>query len=173
LDEEAFADDEFLPYWAELWPSALALTEALPEGMGGRKTIELGSGLGLPALVAAARGAEVTALDWALPAVELLRVNAARNGIELEARHGDWRTFAGSYDLVLGSDLLYEERNAEALLDVLPALAPEVLLAEPGRPPAAGFLERARAEWAVESLADRVYRLTRATRADPPTPTGG
>ena len=25
LDEEAFADDEFLPYWAELWPAGLAL----------------------------------------------------------------------------------------------------------------------------------------------------
>ena len=31
IDEEAFADDEFLPYWAELWPAATALAEALPE----------------------------------------------------------------------------------------------------------------------------------------------
>ena len=25
LDEHAFEEDEFLPYWAELWPSGVAL----------------------------------------------------------------------------------------------------------------------------------------------------
>jgi predicted nicotinamide N-methyase len=128
--------------------------------------VELGAGLGVPSLVAAARGAEVTALDWAAPAVELLRENARRNGIELEARHGDWRAFSGRFDLVLGSDLLYEERNAGALLTLLPSLAPEVLLAEPGRPHAARFLAYAEDDWIVESLPERVFRLTRATRGD-------
>ncbi len=109
----------------------------------------------------AARGAEVTALDWAAPAIELLRENARRNAVELDARHGDWRAFTGSFDLVLGSDLLYEERNAEALLALLPGLAPEVLLAEPGRPYAAEFLARAEVDWELETLPDRVYRLTR------------
>ncbi len=98
----------------------------------------------MPALVAAARGGEVTALDWAAEAVALLRENAARNGLELEVVHADWRAFAGSYDLALGADLLYERRNGEALLALLPRLAPEVLLAEPGRPHAAEFLLRAR-----------------------------
>jgi predicted nicotinamide N-methyase len=135
--------------------------------MEGLKTVELGSGLGVPALVAAARGADVTALDWAAPAADLLWQNATRNGIELDARHGDWRSFGGSYDLVLGSDLLYEERNADALLAVLPTLAAEVLLAEPGRPHAGDFFARAEAEWTVEPLPERVYRLTRATRGDP------
>jgi predicted nicotinamide N-methyase len=129
--------------------------------------VELGCGLGVPSLVAAARGAEVTALDWAASAIELLRENATRNGLALDARHGDWRAFAGSFELVLGSDLLYEERNAEALLGLLPALAPEVLLAEPGRPHAAEFLARAEADWRVERLPDRVYRLTRTTRGSP------
>ena len=130
--------------------------------------VELGCGLGLPSLVAAARGAGVTALDWAPPAIELLRENAARNGLELDARHGDWRAFTGSFELVLGSDLLYEERNADALLALLPALAPEVLLAEPGRPHSAEFLARAHADWRIETVGDRVYRLTRAIPADPP-----
>ena len=102
LDEEAFANDEFIPYWAELWPAALALAGALPERLAGRRLIELGCGLGVPALVAAARGGEVTALDWAAEAVALLRENAARNGLALEVVHADWRAFAGSYDLALG-----------------------------------------------------------------------
>ena len=58
LDEEAFARDEFLPYWAELWPAATALAAALPD-VAGLRVVELGCGLGLPSLVAAARGADV------------------------------------------------------------------------------------------------------------------
>jgi predicted nicotinamide N-methyase len=153
--------DEFIPYWAELWPAGLALARALPARLAGRRLVELGCGLGVPALVAAARGAQVTALDWAAEAVALLRANAARNGLELEAVHADWRDFSGSYELALGADLLYERRNGEALLALLPRLAPEVLLAEPGRPHAAEFLLRAREAWAVSELDDRVYRLTR------------
>jgi predicted nicotinamide N-methyase len=159
LDEEAFANDEFLPYWAELWPSGLWLAEALPDRLDGRTVVELGCGLGVPALVAATRGARVTALDWAADAIELLQANAERNGIRLDAVHADWRSFSGRFDLALGADLLYEERNTEALLEVLPPLAPEILLAEPGRPHAAAFFARATQRWSVEELENRVYRL--------------
>ena len=53
VDEEAFAADEFLPYWAELWPAALALAAALPRRLAGTRLVELGCGLGVPSLVAA------------------------------------------------------------------------------------------------------------------------
>jgi predicted nicotinamide N-methyase len=168
LDEGAFAEDEFIPYWAELWPAGIALARALPGRLAGVRVVELGCGLGVPALVAAARGGAVTALDWAEDAVALLRANAARNGVGVDAVHADWRGFAGAYDLALGADLLYERRNAEALLALLPRLAPEVLLAEPGRPHAAGFFRQARAEWAVEEVGDRVYRLARQEPPGPP-----
>src|SRR6478609_12225246 len=82
IDEEAFADDEFLPYWAELWPAATALAEGLPD-VAGLRVVELGCGLGVPSLVAAVREADVTATDWASEAVELLRANAERNGVAL------------------------------------------------------------------------------------------
>jgi predicted nicotinamide N-methyase len=127
--------------------------------------VDLGCGLGVPALTAAARGGRVTAVDWAADAIALLARNAARNRLELEVAHADWRVFAGSFDLVLAADLLYERRNVDALLEALPGLAPEVLLAEPGRPAAAGFFTRAREEWRIAEIAERVYRLTRSTRA--------
>ena len=149
-----------------MWPSGLALARALPERLDGRRVVDLGCGLGVPALAAAARGAEVTAVDWAADAIALLAENAKRNHVELELVHADWRSFSGSFDLVLGADLLYERRNADALLEALPGLALEVLLAEPGRPPAVGFFASAREEWRIEELAERVYRLTRAKRAD-------
>jgi predicted nicotinamide N-methyase len=149
-----------MPYWAELWPSGLALARALPERLDGVRVIDLGCGLGVPALAAAARGANVTAVDWAPDAIVLLARNAARNDLRLEAVHADWRSFEGRFELVLAADLLYERRNVHALLEVLPALALEVLLAEPGRPNAAEFFEQARANWEIDELPDRVYRLT-------------
>jgi predicted nicotinamide N-methyase len=154
-----------MPYWAELWPSGLALAQALPAGLAGRSVVELGCGLGVPSLVAAARGAQVTAVDWAADAIALLRDNAARNRLELDAVRADWRSFGGAFDLALAADVLYEERNVEPLLELLPRLAGEVWLADPGRPHAARFLTRARKCWRVEEPAPRVYRLSAAAAA--------
>jgi predicted nicotinamide N-methyase len=165
--------DEFMPYWAELWPSGLALAGALPARLDNLDVVELGCGLGIPSLVAAARGACVTSVDWAPEAIDLLRENAARNGIELRPVHADWSRVEGSFDLVLAADLLYEERNGEALLELLPSLAPRVLLADPGRPGARGFLEEALRDWELAERGERVYELTRATRADPQAPADG
>ena len=161
IDEEAFDEDEFLPYWAELWPSGLALARAVGElDLQGTRVLELGAGLGLPSLAAALRGADVLATDWAEDAVELLRDNAARNGIGLRAEWMRWDDpepllEQAPWDLVLGADLLYERRNADRLLELLPRLGGDVLLADPGRPFAKGFL----AHWDVEEVAERVYRL--------------
>jgi predicted nicotinamide N-methyase len=165
--------DEFMPYWAELWPSGLALAQALPARLDGLEVVELGCGLGVPSLVAATRGACVTAVDWAPEATDLLRENAARNGIALRAVHADWGRVEGSFDLVLAADLLYEERNSATLLELLPTLAPSVLLADPGRPAARGFLAEARRDWEIAERGERVHELTRSTRADPPAPADG
>jgi predicted nicotinamide N-methyase len=169
LDEEAFAADEFLPYWAELWPAGLALARALPERLEGVRVVELGCGLGVPSLVAAARGAAVTALDWAEDAIRLLTANAARNGVELTAVHADWRAFGGSFDLALAADVLYEARNVEPLAALLPRLAPDALVGLAGRPQEAEFLRLVDAE----RVAERVVRLGRATRARSPARPGG
>ena len=161
IDEEAFGEDEFLPYWAELWPSGVALARVVAQlDLHGKRVVEIGAGLGLPSLAAALRGADMLSTDWAEDAIALLRENATRNGVVLRAERVRWDEpaplLAGSpWDLVLGADLLYEQRNAERLLQLLPQLGGEILLAEPGRPFAAAFL----AHWDVEEVADRVYRL--------------
>jgi predicted nicotinamide N-methyase len=150
-----------MPYWAELWPSGVALARLVSGlDLAGKRVLELGAGLGLPSLAAALRGADVLATDWAEEAVELLRGNAARNEIALRAERVRWDEPGllleeSPWDIVLGADLLYEERNAKLLLELLPRLGGDVLLAEPGRPAAAGFFVR----WTVDEVADRVYRL--------------
>jgi predicted nicotinamide N-methyase len=161
IDEEAFDEDEFLPYWAELWPSGLALARVVGDlDLAGKRVLELGAGLGLPSLAAAIRGGNVLATDWAEDAVVLLRDNAARNGLEVRAERVRWDEpellLPGApWDLVLCADVLYEQRNADALLELLPRLGGEILLADPGRPFAPAFLAR----WDADEVADRVYRL--------------
>jgi predicted nicotinamide N-methyase len=164
IDEERFDHDDYMPYWAELWPSGVELACAVARReLDGLRVLELGCGLGLPSLAAAARGARVLATDWAEDAIALLRRNAARNELELEAALVPWSdpaslVAAAPWDLVLGADLLYEPRNVDALLDLLPLLGSDVLLTEPGRPTAGRFFERAAQRW--EIVRDgRVYEL--------------
>ena len=164
IDEDAFAVDEFLPYWAELWPAALALAEALPD-VRGLRVVELGCGLGVPSLVASARGADVTATDWAADAIDLLRENATRNGLALRAEVRDWRDeWDEHFDLVLAADVLYEQRNVEPLIARLRALAPFALVGLAGRPYEQAFLADA---GHVEEIAPRVVRVTRDRPAGP------
>jgi predicted nicotinamide N-methyase len=160
IDEDAFAHDEFLPYWAELWPAAMALGDALPD-VEGLHIVELGCGLGVPSLVAAARGAHVTATDWSEDAIELLRGNAQRNGLNLVAEVRDWRSpWPDRFDLALAADVLYEQRNVEPVLDRLREVAPQALVGLAGRPYEAEFLRRAEG---VEQVAERVVLLRRAS----------
>src|SRR5581483_6059339 len=107
-----------------LWPASLALARALPARLDGVRVVELGCGLALPSLVAAARGARVTAIDWAADAIALLRTNAAANGLLVDGQVQDWRRFDGDFDLALAADVLYEERNVEPLARLLPRRAP-------------------------------------------------
>src|SRR5436190_17395002 len=77
LDEEAFEREEFLPYWAELWASGEALARAVAERVvAGLRIVELGCGLALPSLAAAAGGGHVLATDWSPDAIELAKENA-------------------------------------------------------------------------------------------------
>jgi predicted nicotinamide N-methyase len=158
LSEEAFEREEFLPYWAELWSSAVALAHDVSmRSLRGRRTLELGCGLGLPSIAAARAGGRVLATDWSRAAVLATAANAERNGTRVETLVCDWRepepiVRRAPWHLVLASDVLYERRNVELLLALLPRLVDprgEVLIADPGRVPAQGFLERAAADWQV------------------------
>ncbi len=149
LTEDAFEHEEFLPYWAELWPSGVALARRVAgRALKGARVLELGCGLGLPSLAAALAGGRVLATDWSPQAIELLRENAERNDTDVELGIVDWAQPAAileraPWDLVLGADLLYERRNVEPLVQLVPELLGqrgELWLADPGRAPAADFL---------------------------------
>ena len=73
---------------------------------------------------------------------------------------------------MLASDVLYERRNVEQLLELLPQLVTtgEIWIADPGRATAGLFVEQARAAWEVDALPGSeppvtIHRLRRATPA--------
>ncbi len=153
IDEKDFARDERLPYWAELWPSAVALARHVSkERLMGRRAMELGCGVGLPSVAALAGGARVTATDHYAAALDFVRYNARSNlGTEPETHLLDWHTPGaeglGGFDLILAADVLYECRNVPALAALIPALlvpGGEILLSDPRRKNTPAFLERMR-----------------------------
>lgn len=163
LDEEAFEREEFLPYWAELWPSAVVLARRVAaRDLAGVRVLELGCGLGLPSITAALGGARVLASDWSPDAVAFAAENAARNGVTLETAVCSWAEpgplLAGApWDLVLAADVLYERRNVAQLLALLPRLVDgdgEVWIADPGRRPSEPFLAGAADRWRREDATD-------------------
>jgi predicted nicotinamide N-methyase len=172
LDEEAFEHEEFLPYWAELWSSGEVLARKVAErDVDGLRVVELGCGLALPSLAAAAGGARVLATDWSPDAVDLAQENAGRNALELETALVRWSEpeallERAPWDLVLAADVLYERRNVDELLAVLPKLGTDVLIADPGRPHAKTFFERAAEDWTIK-VQGQVFQLRlHLTRAE-------
>jgi predicted nicotinamide N-methyase len=141
IDEEAFAADERIPYWANVWESALVLAEEIAMmDPGGFRFLELGCGLGLPAIVAARRGFTATATDYEEAALEGVRYNADRNGASaLAVQLLDWRRIPadfGKFDLVVAADVLYEKHHAQSLAAVIThtlAAGGRALVADPGR----------------------------------------
>jgi predicted nicotinamide N-methyase len=171
LDEDAFEHEEFLPYWAELWKSGPALAEeVVAREVRGLRIVELGCGLGVPSLAASLAGAEVLATDWSPTAIALLEENARRNDVRLETAivawaHADALVERAPWDLVLAADVLYERRNVDELLELLPRLGSTVLLADPGRPHAKTFFAEAARAWEIEQSAI-VYALSAVGTTD-------
>ena len=170
IDEDEYARDERLPYWAELWPSALALAGRLTAmGLAGARVVELGCGVGLPAIVAALGGAAVLATDWYQEALAFTGANAAAAGARLETMAVDWSDpppallARAPADLVIGADLLYEARNGGALATLLPRLlrpGGEALIADPRRPHAASLIDALTAAgWSHERVDVRAPRV--------------
>ena len=153
-----FEADGQLPYWADLWPSSIVMACALRErpGLRGSAVLELGCGLGLAGIAASQAGAVVTMTDCESDAVEFARYNAAQNLTPAELgrvsfRMLDWRDrdAAGSYDLVIGADIVYDRQLFGTLVEcVRRHLRPggSFLVADPGRSIGRDFLRLASAE---------------------------
>jgi predicted nicotinamide N-methyase len=120
----AFAADEYMPYWTDIWPAARMLAKAvLREPWPARQeALEVGCGLGLPGIAALAAGLRVTFSDYDATALHFAADNARRNGFaDFRLLQLDWRSPPADLrvPVVLAADLIYELRNVEPLVVLL------------------------------------------------------
>ncbi len=127
----AFAADEYMPYWADLWPAARMLAKAIVRmtWAPGLHALEVGCGLGLPGIAALSKGLRVTFSDYDGTAIRFAADNARLNGLtNFDTLHMDWRypPPGVQFPVVLASDLIYEMRNVAPLVALIKQmLAPD------------------------------------------------
>lgn len=149
-DSHEDVQDERIPYWAELWPSAIGMGQYLakhPELVKDKSVLEVGCGLGLAGMVAHGVGGKVILSDYLPAALELAEYNWNQN-FEEEAQllQLDWREAKPEQaaDVVLAADVAYEERAFEPLLKAFPILVKKggkLIISEPNRAIARKFLK--------------------------------
>ena len=152
LSDVEFKKEDRFPYWAELWPSSIGLSEYILNNkrlFKNKKILELGCGLGLTGMAARTADADVVFSDYDPLALEFTRRNFRRNfDHPAKVLLLDWRKpiVEEQYDMIIGADILYERKMMSPLLNLCKqALTKEglVLLAEPGRIVAQEFLSMA------------------------------
>ncbi|TMK73594.1 MAG: methyltransferase domain-containing protein [Actinobacteria bacterium] len=157
------------PYWSVLWRSGVALARELDRvDLGGLRLVELGCGLALPSVAAARAGATVLATDACQEALTVAERNARLNDVVIETATVDWASpdvlvERGRFDAALAADVLYERQSVHPLIQLLPRLAREAWIADPGRPAAEVFLEQAADRWTIETQVRGVIRIHHLT----------
>ena len=170
ISEADFVRDERLPYWADLWPSAIVLASFIEERLGAARAsggptassggtagsarpraFELGCGLGLVTIAAARAGYQVTATDYYEDAL----LFTARNTLRATGRMPDvqmvnWRALPpelGRAELVLAADVLYEPDYGPLVAQVIERLLTSGgrgFIADQGRLAMGSFLAEAK-----------------------------
>lgn len=163
--------EKYCPYFGVIWPSGRALAQVLEsaeiESVRGKKVLELGCGLGLPSLVAAKLGAQVTATDFHPEVPRLLRSNMRLNEVvDFELIQIDWESHTmpnlGHFDWVIASDVLYERHHPELVARITSRYVDpdngRILLADPGRPYLQSFVdEMKKRNFSYETDVRKVY----------------
>jgi predicted nicotinamide N-methyase len=100
------------PYWAYLWTGARCLAEYVARWVDvrARRVLDIGCGLGLVGIVAAHRGARVTYVDAALPALHFVRASLRANDVTAPIVCTDYRTLAAGarFDVIVAAEVAYE-----------------------------------------------------------------
>ena len=173
------SDQLHLPYWAELWDSALGVSQffvgATPASPSS-SVLDLGCGMGLCGSVAAAIGHRVLFADLEPEALLFARLNSLPNSDRIRTRRLNWRTdrLDERFDLIIGADILYERVQWEFLEEFWKSHVKdkgEIILGEPGRQTGNLFIDWIKdRSWTLDQFAEpvptrsnpiRIFRLKR------------
>jgi predicted nicotinamide N-methyase len=160
-DVQQYADDAGLAEalgissanWAlfgVVWASGRILAQLMcDQAIDGKRVLEVGCGVGLASLVLNSRRADITATDYHPEAeaflTENVRINQGRSVPFVRAGWADEDCGLGTFDLVIGSDLLYERGHPALLATFIERHARpscEVIMVDPGRGNHARFTRR-------------------------------
>jgi predicted nicotinamide N-methyase len=171
------------PVWAHAWTSGVVLAGVVAHcALRDVRVLELGCGLGLVGLAAATAGANVTVSDRSRYALAFAAASAEDNGLTVQTVRCDWSdptplASGAPWDLVLGADVLYDERSAHQLLLLLGKVVSrhgQIWLADPRRAPAQAFLAAASSDWRHARRACgygvQLHRLHRRNDTSPSDP---
>ncbi|MBN2866989.1 MAG: methyltransferase domain-containing protein [Thiotrichales bacterium] len=124
-----------------IWQSSEILAQKMQNfDITGKRILEVGCGLGLSSLLLNARHGDITATDYHPEVGKFLAKNVTlNNGADIPFLRTDWKDSnlgLGKFDLIIGSDLLYERHHITLLSEFIDSHAKptvEVIIVDPGR----------------------------------------
>ena len=129
------------PLFGVIWPSSLVLAHFIFDyETGSKRILEVGCGMALSSLLLNKQCADITATDYHPEAQKFLQRNSLLNEDRaIEFEQVNWAAKSdklGLFDLIIGSDLLYEDDHIDLLanfIDMHSKPACEVIIVDPGR----------------------------------------
>ncbi len=146
--------DDYMPYWAYVWPGAYLLAEAVVRepwpvagaGESPPEALEIGCGVGLAGLAAMAVGLRVQFTDYDEASLDFVKRSVDANGFDPARcilRRLDWRELPDAkFPIIIGSDVIYEARLVALVANLLSKLLASggvALIATPYRRSAESF----------------------------------
>jgi len=141
IAEELGISSATWPLFGVIWPSSLVLAHFISDyDTGSKRILEVGCGMGLSSLLLNKQCADITATDYHPEAQKFLQRNSLLNeDLIIAFEQVDWaakKDELGFFDLIIGSDLLYEDSHIELLASFIEGHAKpacEVIIVDPGR----------------------------------------
>ena len=144
------------PLWAKIWEASIVLADhlaAMPVDPQ-RRLLEIGCGMGVVGVVAAAFGHRITLTEYNEDALHFVRANVHANLVsgegpgDVRVDRLDWNRpkLAGGFDLIVGSEVIYKESDFGSIVKLFERLlgpSGTIILAEGVRKTSMTFFSQA------------------------------
>jgi predicted nicotinamide N-methyase len=139
------------PYWAKVWPSAIALLNVLkahPHLIQNKHVLEIAAGIGLPSLMMADIAKSIQISDYDKEAVALLQKNIEHLQLQnAEALQLDWNALPEAIypEVIILSDVNYDPTQFVTLTKLIEKFIHQgstVILSTPQRIMASSFVQK-------------------------------